>query len=109
MIEHAYVAVTAQAVNGACVLKTRSKGIAEVNRGGLGVYSVILTEPLPNAFAAVDVCINAGDATHRFCGYNIVSLQQIDVRIFSDAATPVGLDVDFTVEFWTDNDGSPGA
>ena len=108
-ISHAYVAVTSRATNGACVLKT-GKGIAEVNRGpGAGLYSVNFLENLDNAYYAVDVTVNMGDATHRFYVYNRVSERQVDVRIFSDDAVPVGLDADFTVEVWSDADGSIGA
>ena len=108
MIETAFVAVTSRATNGVCTLKTQ-RGVAEVNRGPIGVYSVNFPSNLPNAYHCVDVCLNAGDATHRFIAYNRVNQRQIDVRIFSDAATPVGLDVDFTLEVWADNDGSIGA
>ena len=108
MISHAFVAVTSRSTNGAATLKT-ARGVIEVNRGpGPGLYSVILLDDLPNAYHCVDVQVNAGDATHRFYGYNRVSVRQIDVRIYSDAGTPAGLDVDFTLEVWADNDGSVG-
>lgn len=107
-LEHVYAAVTSRATNGLCTLKT-SKGVAEVARGTPGIYSVNLPEPLVNLQCAVDVCINAGDATHRFTAYDRVSLQRIDVRLFNDVATPAGLDVDFTIEVWADNDASIGA
>jgi len=109
MVSHAYAAVTSRATNGACTLKT-AKGIVQVNRGpGPGLYSVLFLEDLPNAYYCADVQLNVGDATHRFSGYNRVTQRQIDVRIFDDAATPVGLDVDFSIEIWADNDGSVGA
>jgi len=110
-IERAFVAVTSSATNGAQTLKN-SLNVAEVNRDGIGVYHVHLTDDLPviNSIVrcAVDANLNAADATHRYIGYNVVGQRQIDVRIADEAGT-AGLDIDFSLYVEADSDSSSGA